>query len=125
FLTDELLRMLVSNKKDVQFETLCEKITAPGLFKLWEDMLEGKFDGIYFNVNDSVSDELFNLLGYSIRKDNCFEDEQVEAAGRIDESKRYEIWRNPYDTYRITMSRIYDDRPWKSMKYDTDRYWKY
>ncbi|GMT30591.1 hypothetical protein PFISCL1PPCAC_21888, partial [Pristionchus fissidentatus] len=61
-LTDDSLRELLSNKKDVDIELLYIGISATGLFKVWEDLLDGRFDGLSIYVYKSVATDLFDLL---------------------------------------------------------------
>ncbi|GMT30594.1 hypothetical protein PFISCL1PPCAC_21891, partial [Pristionchus fissidentatus] len=61
-LTDESLRKLMSNKKNVNILVPCEAITANGISALWEDLLDGKFDELFINLSKSVVIELFNLI---------------------------------------------------------------
>ncbi|GMT30577.1 hypothetical protein PFISCL1PPCAC_21874, partial [Pristionchus fissidentatus] len=118
--TDELIRKFVSKKKEVCIWSLCCELTAAGLRTLWEDILYGKFDGLHILVNNFVADELFDGFGNEGDKNSPSDKilSQIESDGRIDKTKRYEIWRQScYDSALIQMSRIYDDRPFKSSKY--------
>ncbi|GMT30589.1 hypothetical protein PFISCL1PPCAC_21883, partial [Pristionchus fissidentatus] len=113
--TDKDLREMLSNKKDIKIGMRSDEITPAGLFAVWEDLLDGKFDGLSIRVNKSVANELFDRIRRkSLNK--YYSLSQAEGYGRVDRSKRYEIWRDSSKN-AIGMSRIYDDRPWESKKY--------
>ncbi|GMT29883.1 hypothetical protein PFISCL1PPCAC_21180, partial [Pristionchus fissidentatus] len=110
-LTDEILRKLLNNKSDVFISRRCVKVTAAGLRTVWEDLLNGKFDGLRIIVSEAVADELFNLIRAPV--ENSSED-KIEVEGRVDKSTKYEICRGPYLRNFVSMSRIYEGRRWTS-----------
>ncbi|GMT30565.1 hypothetical protein PFISCL1PPCAC_21862, partial [Pristionchus fissidentatus] len=59
-LTDEFLRALMSNKKEVDIAMPCQRITAVGLFALWEDLLDEKFEDLSIRVPKLVVTALFD-----------------------------------------------------------------
>ncbi|GMT30592.1 hypothetical protein PFISCL1PPCAC_21889, partial [Pristionchus fissidentatus] len=61
-MTDNFLRDLLSTKKVVDISMMCERITAPGLFAVWKDLLDGKFDGLSIIVGKDVVLALFDLI---------------------------------------------------------------
>ncbi|GMT30568.1 hypothetical protein PFISCL1PPCAC_21865, partial [Pristionchus fissidentatus] len=44
--SDQSLRQLISNKKEMEIRMMFKGITAGGLFAIWEDLLNGKFVGL-------------------------------------------------------------------------------
>ncbi|GMT30573.1 hypothetical protein PFISCL1PPCAC_21870, partial [Pristionchus fissidentatus] len=117
-ISNQILRELISNKNMLEIMGLKDRINASGILTIWEDLLDGKFEGLnIMNVKKSVLNEVFEKLGYE-RKNKQFEEEQqIECTGRVDKSKRYEIWSDRYER-TLTMSRIYEGRMWMSRKYE-------
>ncbi|GMT30563.1 hypothetical protein PFISCL1PPCAC_21860, partial [Pristionchus fissidentatus] len=62
FITDESLRSLTSNKKFINVSILCEAVTAKGLFAVWEDLLDEKFEDLSIRVPKLVVTALFDLV---------------------------------------------------------------
>ncbi|GMT30557.1 hypothetical protein PFISCL1PPCAC_21854, partial [Pristionchus fissidentatus] len=114
-ISNENLRELISNKNMLEIRGLGDLITAAGILTVWQDLLDGKFEGLKMYVNKSLSDELFHLLDCKLNNSQ-FEEEQVESAGR-EPPKRYEIWSDKFHENSVTMSIIYKNRPWMSAKY--------
>ncbi|GMT31013.1 hypothetical protein PFISCL1PPCAC_22310, partial [Pristionchus fissidentatus] len=118
--TDDSLRQLLSNKKDVDFELLCEGVTAAGLFAVWENLLDGVFEGLSIVVKKTVATDLFDMLRTDGEMSvwNDYNLYPIEASGRND--ARYELWFDGmYATHPvIRMSRIYKRRRWISYNYE-------
>ncbi|GMT29896.1 hypothetical protein PFISCL1PPCAC_21193, partial [Pristionchus fissidentatus] len=121
--TDESLRRMMLNKSSAGIGLPCEGITAAGLFAVWEDLLNGKFDALSIIVNKPVATELFDLIRTDGDKSSWEEQnmDPIEMAGLTvrEPVERYEIWcENDYEERLVVrISRIYDDRIWKSEKY--------
>ncbi|GMT30567.1 hypothetical protein PFISCL1PPCAC_21864, partial [Pristionchus fissidentatus] len=121
FMTGKCLRELMSNKKDVKLHLLCEEITAGELFAVWEDLLDGKFDGLSLTVNTSVVIELFDLIRTDGKKSiwKGGKVDPIEVESLKETVKRYEIWCDSEwgGVPIVEMSRIYEGRCWKSANY--------
>ncbi|GMT31014.1 hypothetical protein PFISCL1PPCAC_22311, partial [Pristionchus fissidentatus] len=108
-ITDELLRSIMVNRKEVALYINCEQISAAGLFDVWQDLLDGKFGSLRIKLDKSVAFELF----YQFRKDTMDKkwteyNMEWESEGRADKTSRFEIvWDHPYQV--ISMS-IYPAR---------------
>ncbi|GMT29961.1 hypothetical protein PFISCL1PPCAC_21258, partial [Pristionchus fissidentatus] len=119
-LTDKLLLDLSTNKKDVNIKMFCERITAAGLFAVWEYLLDGKFDGISIIVSKSVVIKLFNMIRTDGMK-SWWDNEHmfhnmcpIRASGRKNSLDKCEIRCATVNGERssIRMDRIYSGRIW-------------
>ncbi|GMT30556.1 hypothetical protein PFISCL1PPCAC_21853 [Pristionchus fissidentatus] len=118
---NESLRALMLNKKAVNINMLCESITPAGMFFLWEDLLDGKFDGVSINVTHWVVVDVFDMLRTDGEKSSWEEYNlrMIEAVGTRNTSKRYQIWCVPKDNLSavVYMSRVYTGREWTWANY--------
>ncbi|GMT29906.1 hypothetical protein PFISCL1PPCAC_21203, partial [Pristionchus fissidentatus] len=94
--SNESLREMMHNKSHVNINPHCEGITAAGLFAVWEDLLNGKFDALSITVDKSVVPKLFDLIQTDGKKSSFSEGKgnmyKIRAVGLSDRMMRYEIW---------------------------------
>ncbi|GMT29960.1 hypothetical protein PFISCL1PPCAC_21257, partial [Pristionchus fissidentatus] len=119
---DKTLRSLISHKSNVQVDILSDKITAAGIFAVWEDLLDGKFDGFSILLDKTVIIEVFKLLrtdGNTNSLKYSFLPEII-SEGRLNKTSNYEIWCYfDYDRrFYLRMSRIFDGQKWKKTLYE-------
>ncbi|GMT30561.1 hypothetical protein PFISCL1PPCAC_21858, partial [Pristionchus fissidentatus] len=93
-LTDESLRDLMSNKKRVDIiGKSCERISAAGLFAVWKDLLDEKFDDLTIIVLKHVVTDLFDLIRTDGEK-SSWDDrnlDPIKVRGQKDKQKKYKL----------------------------------
>ncbi|GMT30590.1 hypothetical protein PFISCL1PPCAC_21887, partial [Pristionchus fissidentatus] len=114
---EEVLRQLLTHKNYVEIGVLCNQLSFTGLQTLWEDLKNGKFMFLSITVGRLVADQFFNMMGTMDNSRSCCDYHQIEGVGRMDESEKYGIWRNPYIRNMVCMSRIYSRCPPVSTNY--------
>ncbi|GMT30574.1 hypothetical protein PFISCL1PPCAC_21871, partial [Pristionchus fissidentatus] len=122
--TDESLRELMSNKRIVEIEMLCEGVTAAGLLSVWEYLLDGKLDSFFIHVSKPVVADIFDMLRTDGEKTSWkkLNFDPIEARGRTKTTEKYEMWCGKMfgDRPLVHMSRIYDGKRWTSEDWDVD-----